>query len=276
MNIEIHAGKDKASSSVKVTGSVQHVITDEERKSFKLMDHQLKDAVREYFGRRPNDAYLHSPTPWGDLYKIKGWPQVQTVLVVESAEILEITSIPSILKTQTFTNSSNHKATFTVQISETVQDTMSTNWSVSNTITVGQAFNYKIGTAVEGETSVEYSFAFGLGGEKSQSVTVGSETGLEVELGPNESVVAELSANRGVMKVRIRYKAYLIGSTALNYDPPFKGHHFWAKNIRSVMSAGNVPNSLEFTEDIEVGYYSNGKIEVKDGTAGSIKVYTYL
>ena len=72
MNIEIHAGKDKASSSVKVTGTVQHVITDEERQSFKLEDAQLKDAVKKYFGKRPNDAFLHSPTPWDDLYKTYG------------------------------------------------------------------------------------------------------------------------------------------------------------------------------------------------------------
>ena len=279
MNIEIYAGKDKASSSVKVTGTVQHVITDEERQSFKLEDAQLKDAVKKYFGKRPNDAYLHSPTPWGDLYQKYGWSQVQTVLVVESAEILEITSTPTILKTQTFTNSSNHPATFTAKIMETVEDTTSTNWSMSNTITVGQKFTYKVsflGTGGGGEASLEYSESFGQGGEESHSVSVGSEAGIEVELGPNESLVAELSASRGVMKVRIRYKAYLIGSTAVNYNPTYRGHHFWGLDIRSVMSAGDVLNSLEFTEDIEVGYYSNGKIELKEGTAGSIRDYTYL
>ena len=112
------------------------------------------------------------------------------MLVVESAEILEITSEPTILKTQNFTNSSSHKATFTVKIMETVEDTTSTNWSMSNTITVGQKFTYSVGflgTGVGGETSFEYSSEFGEGGEKSKSVTVGSEAGIEVELGPNES-----------------------------------------------------------------------------------------
>ena len=68
-NISIVAGKDSSSSSVMVQGSVQHVITDEERSSFGLSDSQLKGAVDKYFGKQPNDAYLHSPTPWDDLYK---------------------------------------------------------------------------------------------------------------------------------------------------------------------------------------------------------------
>ena len=78
------------------------------------------------------------------------------------------------------------------------------------------------------------------------------------------------------MKVRIRYKAYLIGSTAVNYSSKHRGHHFWGLGIRSVMSAGDVLNLFEFTEDIEVGYYSNGKIELKDIKSGCIKDYTYL
>ena len=30
------------------------------------------------------------------------------------------------------------------------------------------------------------------------------------------------------------------------------------------MMDANIPNSVEFTEDIEVGYYSSGKVEIKD------------
>lgn len=280
MDIHIIAGKDKASSSVKVTGSVQHVITDEERKSFKMEDAQLKDGVGKFLGKRPKDAYLHSPTPWGDLYKKNSWHQVQTVLVVESAEILEITSTPTILDTHTFTNSSSiDDPAYTVKISETIQKTTSTNWTMSETISVDQKFTYNVGflgTGGGGETSLSFSGSFGQGGEESKSVSVGSECSLTVDLKSNQSVVAELSASRGVMKVRIRYKAHLTGNTAVNYNPPHRGHHFWNCDIGSVMSAADVPNSLEFTEDIEVGYYSNGKIVLKDGNTGSIRDYTYL
>ena len=30
------------------------------------------------------------------------------------------------------------------------------------------------------------------------------------------------------------------------------------------MMDADIPNSLEFTEDIEIGYYSGGKVELKD------------
>jgi hypothetical protein len=72
------------------------------------------------------------------------------------------------------------------------------------------------------------------------------------------------------MKVRIVYKAYLTGSTAVNYNPTYKDHHFWGLNIGSVMSAANLPNIEEFTEDIEIGYYSNAQIELRD-PAGQVK-----
>ncbi|MFL6353192.1 MAG: hypothetical protein ACJ74Z_15290 [Bryobacteraceae bacterium] len=66
------------------------------------------------------------------------------------------------------------------------------------------------------------------------------------------------------MKVRITYRAQVDGSTAINYDPPFKGHHFWGLGIGGVMQSSGVSNSLQFTEDIEVGYFSNAKIDLRD------------
>ena len=72
------------------------------------------------------------------------------------------------------------------------------------------------------------------------------------------------------MKVRITYLAYLTGNTAINYNPTFKGHHFWALDIGGVMQAGSIPNSIQFTEDIEVGYFSNSKVELRDPT-GKLK-----
>ncbi|MHA7059828.1 hypothetical protein ACWGOQ_0021550 [Aquimarina sp. M1] len=56
-------GQDKTTSSVNASVSAQHVLTDEEKTTFKLGDKQLKDAVKKYVGKSPNDAYLRSPTP---------------------------------------------------------------------------------------------------------------------------------------------------------------------------------------------------------------------
>lgn len=267
ISISIVAGHDESASSVNASGSVQHVITEAERTTFGLGDKQLKDAVKAYFGKSPNDAYLHSPTKWGDLYKTYSWPQVQMVMVVQSAEILGITSEPVIVKSQEFVNSSSQKGTFNVGISDSVNNTASSNWSTGGTLSIGQKVSYGIkflGTGVEGETSLSYSQSWGIGGQESKSITVGSTSGVSVDLEPNESVTAELSASRGVMKVRVRYNAYLIGNTAVNYNPTYKGHHFWTFGINSVMSKGGILNSVKSTEDIEIGYYSNSKIELKN------------
>lgn len=274
ISVSIVAGHDKSVSDVQASGSVQHVITDDERTTFRLGDKHLKDAVAAYFGKRPNDAYLRSPTPWGDLYKKYNWPQVQLVLVVQDAKVLGITSQPVVVKTQEFTNNSRQKGTFNVAITESVDNTTSTNWSTGGTLTIGQKFTYGVkflGAGAEGETSLSYSQSWGVGGQQSHSVTIGSSAGVSVKLDPGESVVAELSASRGVMKVRINYKAYLIGSTAVNYDPTYKDHHFWALGIEGVMGSGGISNAVKSTEDIEVGYYSNSKIELKDRKTGALK-----
>jgi len=279
ISISIVAGQDESSSSVNATGTVQHVITDEERTTFHLGDKQLKDAVKAYFGKSPNDAYLHSPTPWGDLYKRYSWPQVQMVLVVQSAEILGITSQPVIIKTQDFVNNSNHKGTFNVAISESVNNTTSSNWNTGGTLSIGQKISYGVkflGAGAEGETSMSYSQSWGVGGQESKSITVGSTAGVSVELDPGKSVVAELSASRGVMKIRVRYTAYLIGNTAINYNPTYKGHHFWGLGISGVMSKAGISNSIISTEDIEIGYYSNSKIELKDKASGTLKATHFM
>ena len=64
--------------------------------------------------------------------------------------------------------------------------------------------------------------------------------------------------------------AHLTGTTAINYNPTYQGHHFWNLNLGSVMSAGDIPNSVQSTEDIDVDYYSNGKVELKDKETGTM------
>ena len=102
ITLSIVAGADAAHSSVNATGSIQHVTTDKETSTFGIQDGALKNSVGKYFGRNPNDALLHSPTPWNDLYKAYGWPQVQTLLVLQSAQIQGITSQPVVVATQDF------------------------------------------------------------------------------------------------------------------------------------------------------------------------------
>lgn len=266
IQINVRAGQDAASSSVSVTGSLQHVITDTERKSFGITDKDLKNAVGKYFGRNPDDAFVCSPTPWDDLYKRYNWAQVQTMLVVDSYQITGITSEPTIVDTVEFDNSkSNTECTYHADIQENVTNTAETNWSQSDTVSVEQSIEYSFdfpGGSAGGSTTLGYSSSWGKGGSQSKVVSVGSQTGSSITLGPHKTAKAMLTASRGVMKIRIRYRAYLVGSVAINYGNPHKGHHFWGLNISSIMAAAGLENSKMITEDITVGYYANSKVQV--------------
>jgi len=271
ININITASGDKGACKAEASGSIQHIVTDQERKTFGINDGALKNAIGKYFGKNPNDAYVHSPTPWGDLYKTHRWAQVQTVLVPVRAEILGITSVPDILATKTFSNKSTVKGTFNASISQEITNTVGSTWSTGGTLSISEAL--EVGVDIEiikgkSTTTIGYSQSWDVGGSKSKSSTVGSESGVSVELDPGQSIEAQLSASKGTMKVRVTYKAVLQGSVAVNYDPTFKDHHFWALPISNIMSAGGMSNEVISTEDLDIGFYSNGKVEIKntDGT----------
>ena len=266
-NINITAGGTPETSSVSVSGKEQHIITGEERNTFQLNDYQLKKAVETYFGKSPNDAYLCSPTPWGDLYQTYNWEQTETNITCASAEIVSFEANPIIVKQQTFTNESSHTGEFTVSISDSVTQSTTTSWETGGDFTVGQTFKYEIGflgTGGGGETSMSYTQSWGKGGSETKAVTIGSTAGVTVTLEPGESVIASLSASRGVMTVKIRYQSVLTGMTAVNYNPTYKGHHFWGLGLPSVMSSAGISNKIISEETIKVDYYSNGQVELLD------------
>ena len=267
LSISIDAGKDAASSKVSVSGYLQHIISDTERMTFHLSDYELKQAVGKYFGKNPDDAFLHSPTPWNDLYKRYNWDQVQTVLVPVSHQIVGVITNSVAIKSQHFENYSSKSARFDVSISDTVSNTVTSTWQTGGSLTFGQTIKYEVGflgSGGGGETSLSYSQSWGVGGSSAKMQSVGSRSGVMVTLEPHESVISVLTATRSVLKIRVKYNAYLIGKTAINYGSTYKGHHFWALAIQNVMNGGNIQNSVQSTEDIEVGYYSNGKISLKD------------
>jgi hypothetical protein len=261
--------------SVSSNGSFSHLIADSERTTFGIQDAQLKDAVRQYFGRAPNDAYVRSPTPWGDLYQTYGWPQVETNVRVISATVTDNSLTQTALASKTLKNNSSITGTFTAQLSQSVTDTVETNWSQQNSVSVTQSVNYGI-KIIGGETTFNYTYTWGQGGSQSTSVTVGDAVGVEVVLAPGQSVLATLSAGRGTLTVRVVYQATLSGLVAVNYDPPEQGHHFWAFDVNAVLRAGNLPTTYQITTDITIGYYSNGEVILTDPTTGKpYKVYSF-
>jgi hypothetical protein len=276
ITISINAGQDQKSSSVTASGSVQHIITPSERTAFKIEDAALKAAVAKslgQFGRAPDDAYLHSPTPWNDLYATYGWPQVQTLLAVQSATILGITSNPEIIATKNFKNTSSVPGTYHCDITQEVSSTHESNWSDTSAVEISQTISYEIsflGSGGGGETAFSYTETWEKGGSDSESVTLGTSSGVDVELQPGEEVDAELTASRGELKVQIVYQLSLAGDVAANFSKRWAGHHFWAYDVNSVMAAAGYPTTITSTQTITVGFYSSSSIVLKNAAGQTV------
>ena len=179
------------------------------------------------------------------------------------AKITDISSAPLILKEQVFKNNSTKTASFDVSISDSVSNTIESNWSDTVGMTASQKVTYKAFFG-EGETAVTLSSDFERGGSNSKTVTVGQSSGVQLDLGPGESVKALLSAAKGTMKVRVIFEAYLSGAAAINYNPTYKEHHFWAPDINGVRQAAGMASTVKIVNDIQVSYFSNGEITLDD------------
>ena len=144
---------------------------------------------------------------------------------------------------------------------------MTSSWSTSASISVSQTIKYNVeflGTGVGQETSFGFELGWGIGGAQTQSVTIGSRSGVYVELEPGEGVMATLKASRGSMKVKVTYRTTLSGHVACNYNPRYDGHHFWAFDVNNIMSAGGIGNENYVTEVLELGYYADASVILSD------------
>lgn len=254
---------DLDSKTVTASGADVHVISDSEKEAFDITEGPLKDAVKAHFGKRPNDAYLHSSTPWGDLYKSYNWPQVTTTLKIISAQVLSTNSHPAIVSTITFDNTQGSDPyTYHAKVWEQVSNTEEHSWSSSDSFTVSQSVKY--GTNFGGQTTASYTHAWGKSHTQSQTINVGLEAGVDVTVKPGEQRIVNLTASLGTMKVRVKYQASLSGDVATNYNPTYKDHHFWRMPVADVLRSAGRPSVKEITEDVEISFYSNATVQVID------------
>ena len=267
IDVKIQAGLTEDVCSVKATGTILHPITAKEIEKFRLTEDNLKTGIEKDHGKKPDLVALNNSYSCGFLYKDYSWKEVQTVLTVKSATVLGITSDPTIISTQPLVNKSKKTGTFNANITQEVQHTTETNWSDTDTIEFSQSFNYSVkflGTGGEGTTSMAYSHEFARGGSESKAVTVSASQGVEVELKPGETVICRLSASRGVMKVRIVYSANVIGDVAMDYADGYLDHHYYCIDVGIIRAQIDNNDPLEFTEDIEIGFFANATVEMDD------------
>ena len=252
------------------------MITDNERQLFGITDAPLKNAVEKYFGKLPNDAYVRSPTPWNDLYKLYGWDQVTAVLTVNNATIVGVSSQSTIIDGNSFCNISPISATFNVPIQNSFTNTYEDSW-ITDGISFDQTISYEVGfmgTKGGRETKFGFSAQFGSGGSRSTEVMVGLASSFTVELGPNQAFEAVHTVTRSELKARITYTVSLTGLTVIHYNPGHQHEGFMALPIVDVMRAGGLSNLRQITEDIDIVYYSNGKVEMQKSCADLKNVAT--
>lgn len=256
---------------INYSGLDVNVITNEDINLFRINNKNVYDALKNYFGRKPNNVYLKSPTPWGDLYKKYKWEEVSRILTVKSAVLKNADKKPVIVMSQDFFNYSNKTVKVNTGISQTVENSITTSWSHTQELTITQEIEYDVNVIfakVSGTTGISYTSTWGKNVEKSESVTIGTTTSMETELAPGQAATAVLSANRGSMELEIVYAASLRGNVAVNFKKPLNGHHFLGPRVEKVMDAGGLSNELTTVEIIRVGIYTDASLKVYDKASG--------
>jgi len=268
--LDVQMSDDRSECVVKrLAGSARHLIKDDEIPKFGLHPSSLSQAVGKHYGRVPGLGDVHVKKPaFHDVYNKYGWPEVHVKLNPIEAEVVSVDIKPVAMAEKVFSNDSSGKMVCKGSVFTKASTTVSR--STSNTIGI----SFEAGITVKGSicgVGTEMNAKFGWNSSTTSSEsnmqdrTIGSENNVEVELGPGESKVAKLVVNQGTMVVKVTYRCELEGSVAVNYNPTHKGHHFWGLDVNSVLNSGGLPTSFVIEDDLEIGFYTNEKIELHDG-----------
>ncbi|XP_073965588.1 U-megalopygitoxin(8)-Mc8-like [Choristoneura fumiferana] len=269
IKVNIETGRTQEDSFVEAIGSTIDIISDEERETFKINDYQLKDAMEKWWGDRPDDVFVKSPTKWDDLYTRYSWAQVQRTLRPVSAKVLRLTKKQEVITKKTFCNhSKKNKASYSGSIKQERETTASTTWTNSHSFSVNQKIEYSVGLSevlsAGGSTSFGFTGSWGSGTTKSETMMVGSGIGVKVDLEPGQQVQSVLSASLGTLEIEVQYEATLSGRVTVNYSNKHNGHYFWAPDVNAVLNAAGLPTRLMSTEIIKVGFYADEQVTNHD------------
>ncbi len=229
IELSIIAGLCYASSSVNATGADHHPVTEDETDLFGLSGEALTEAVTACLGAPPDLAQLD-----GFLHRSHDWAPVTTTLVVQSASVTGVGSMPvSLPLTETgarLTCTATHL------------------WSPAAGVSPTAPVRYSI-TFPAGGVALDYTHDWGTG-------TI-ETAGTDLPPGDAGDEVVALSMNLGV---RVVYDAYLSGEVAVHYRDGHQGHRYWALDIGTVMAAGGLLNGRHFAENLNIRYHASTRV----------------
>ena len=269
--VSIVAGKDKALSSISVSGKVRYPSSELDKDTFQLdyPDKTLREAIGKYFGRIPDDhVHFNSTYSKKNLFSKHGWQEAQTIIEAVDAEILEVTTEDTArydVVTSSFNNQTSNDGNFVVSAHCSGCNSLSTSWAEKRLVSVNDAIKYEVKFFNADECSLSCEQGWVESRKDIENTRLCSVSEVKYTVAPNTSVFARLDAKWIVLKARVRYRAHLTGMMGLYYSPKYKGEHWWGLPIKDVQSScDDLPESVEITEDIEVEYLAKHKVTVFD------------
>lgn len=257
-NIIISIQSSTSDSSINFRGFDSSIISDDERVTFGLTDEVLKTAAEKYSGGRPQDVFLHSPTPWGDLYKTYGWREIRRILKPVKATILDIQREDVVVSIKELDNNSSFSVKFDATDTSEVENLIKNKWHTAGVLSITEPISYK----VNGAADFSYTSPWGIDNAEVKKLLIGAKSDVELSLEPGQIVTASLTAKEVTMTVQVDYTANLSGHVACNYPRKYKGHHFWRYEVNGLMGAGSLIRTVNCSDVINLKFYADPNIVV--------------
>ncbi|XP_061717267.1 spherulin-2A-like [Cydia pomonella] len=218
----------KNESSVTFTGTDRNIISDIEMRSFNITTSNLKDAVRAYSGGSPSDVFVKSPTPWGNLYERFNWKEVTRITNVKRAKITYIATEAVILSKYNCTNQSN-RSEIVCDVKADVVNYVKNNF-IGKEMSINSEYNIDL-------VCLHRKLVLRLGVNNFTEDPMNLQINDKITLEPPQSAVYVLNATKVNIDVIVDYESSIIGDVATNFNPRYKGHHFWVYNIRELIGS---------------------------------------
>ncbi|KAJ0170575.1 hypothetical protein K1T71_013946 [Dendrolimus kikuchii] len=266
INIEVIVNENTEDVSFKFSGHEEYDATKNDLKLFNVNDEKLKKGVGVIFGREPDIVRCIKPAMWyrEEMYDKYNWRPSTKMITIKSVQLKSLTKRPIIVSKQKFENNSKATVTVNTGLSHTVQNTLRTSWSSDHEVSFEQAFEYNINLFVaklQGTTKVGYKTNWGSRDEKSESVTIGTTNGAEIELKPGQAVTAILSANTIDLEAEVTYVMSLRHGLVAMYHKKYKNHSIWYLHIAKVLERGGFDNEITVKATMKFGYNIEGSLK---------------